>query len=117
MSKIPSFPKYEQMLFAEKTDLTDLVVVIRTKTRIDTGRWLINSPLWLAVTNDKVILGAVGKRRYIETATFKECRESYYCHATGELVLEPIDTLMYKRLKMTPSDALKVLTAIGIDIS
>lgn len=110
-------PKFEEMLISEETDLTAIRLVVRTQTRIDTGRWLRNSPLWLAVTDNKIILAAVGRRRYIESAPFSECAESYYCHATGQLVLEPIETLMYKRLKMTPGSALKVLTAIGIDIS
>ena len=117
MSNQLTLPKYEEMLISEETDLTDMVAVVKTKTRLDTGRWLWNSRLWLAVTNDKIILAAVGRRRYIETVPFSECGDSYYCHATGELVLEPVETLMHKRLKMTPANALTVLTAIGIDIS
>lgn len=117
MIKEISLPKYVEMLIDEDTDMSKLLEVIKTSTMIDTGHWFLKSRIWLAFTSEELILVAVGRRRYIEKVPFSECGESYYCHATGELVLEPIETLMYKRLKMTPADALKVLKAIGIDIS
>ncbi len=72
MSIQVTLPKYEEMLISEETDLTDVVAVVKTKTRLDTGLWLRTSPLWLAVTNDKIVLAAVGRRRYIETVPFTE---------------------------------------------
>ncbi len=116
MSKKENIPIHEQELFDEYSEGSEIVLVLRSQTKIDTGRWYRRSSLWLGVSSDVLILAAVGTRRYAQSVPLNECSESYYCHATGELVLEPVDTLTFKRLKMMPANALAVLTATGIDI-
>ena len=85
---------------------------VSTRTRIDTGRWWWPTPLWLCVIADALVLFSVSRRRYIERVALAQCRESYYSHATGELVLAPVESVRFSRLRMSPRQALMVLRAI-----
>jgi hypothetical protein len=85
---------------------------LRTQTRIDTGRWWRRTPLWLCVVNDALVLFSVSRRRYIERVALAECRESYYSHASGELILAPVESLRFSRLRMSPRQALTILPAL-----
>lgn len=87
-------------------------LMLRTQTRVDTGRWLRSSRLWLCVTEDRLILFAVSKRRYCEAVDLSECVDSLYSHPTGQLVIAPTEQLRFSRVRLSPTDALHVLRLI-----
>jgi hypothetical protein len=55
---------------------------------------------------------SVARRKYIERIPLSQCRESRYCHESGELVFGPIETLQFPRVRMTPRNAVAVLRLI-----
>ena len=79
---------------------------------VDTGGWLRSSRLWLCVTEGEIILLAAARRTYCERVAVTEARGSWYCHATGELVLEPTEELRFNRLALPPTAALRALACI-----
>lgn len=87
---------------------------VRSEHKIDAGRWWRRTPLWVCVTDSHLLVLAVGRRRYIENVPLAECRESRYCHASGELVLAPVENVQFARIRMKPRDALAVMKAIGV---
>ena len=103
----------EKALLLEATRGETPLLCLRTKTRIDAGLWWWPTPVWLCVMHDAVILLAVARRRYLERVTRKECSASMYCHATGELVLSPVEGLEVSRLALSPAEALQVLRVLG----
>ncbi|MBI1337213.1 MAG: hypothetical protein GC164_09660 [Phycisphaera sp.] len=88
-------------------------LMLRTGTRVDAGSWLRGAPLWLCVMSDDLVLLAVSRRRYVQKIPLDHCRASRYCAMTGELILEPVDTLRYPRLALEPADALRALQMIA----
>ena len=85
---------------------------LRSRTKVDTGRWFRRSRLWLCVTDKQIVLLAASKRRYTQVLELAELPDSYYSHATGQLVLEPTEGVRYSRIKLAPIDALRVLSLI-----
>ncbi|MFZ9935506.1 MAG: hypothetical protein ACO3JG_00450 [Luteolibacter sp.] len=102
----------EQQLLKETAGEAPPRLILRTRTRIDTGRWWRASPLWLCIMPGEIILLAVGRRRHFERIPLAACRSSHYNAATGELVIAPADHLHFPRLAMTPTEALRVLKLI-----
>lgn len=88
-------------------------LTICSRMRIDAGLWWRKTRLWVCVTDTELILLSVARRKYIERVSFADCRESRYCHESGELVLAPVETLRFGRIRMSPRDALAVLKQMG----
>lgn len=84
-------------------------LLLRSKTRVDTGRWLAKSPLWLCVTETTIVLLAASKRRYVQRMPITDCTTSQYCHTSGALLLQPSDQWRFHSIQLPPADALKVL--------
>lgn len=99
----------ESALLKELTEGAEPKLLLRTRTRIDAGRWWRRNPVWLCITANELILFAVARRRYAERAPLADCHASHYAHATGELVIDPTETLRIKRLSLTPREALNAL--------
>lgn len=99
----------ESALLKELTEGAEPKLLLRTRTRIDAGRWWRRNPVWLCITANELILFAVARRRYAERAPLADCQASHYAHATGELVIDPTETLRIKRLSLTPREALNAL--------
>ena len=99
----------ESALLTELTNGTEPKLLLRTRTRIDCGRWWRRTPVWLCITSSELILFAVARRRYAERAPLADCAASHYAPPTGELVIDPTETLRIKRLSLTPREALNVL--------
>jgi hypothetical protein len=99
----------ESALLQELTGGAERKLLLRTRTRIDAGRWWRKTPVWLCITADELILFAVARRRYTGRAPLADCRSSHYAHATGELVINPTESLRIKRLSLTPREALDAL--------
>lgn len=76
---------------------------------MDAGGWLRRAPVWLCVMEDQLVVLAVGRRRYVQGVPLSDCVETYYCAASGALVIAPTEELELNRLAMPPGDALKIL--------
>lgn len=85
------------------------LLTLLTRTRIDTGRWWRRAPVHLTLTETELTLHASGPRPFTASAPLADCRASRYHHATGELVLEPAESLPIRHLRIPPQDALGVL--------
>lgn len=115
----------EKALLQEVTGGVEPRLCLRTKTSVDAGRWWRRTPVWLCVTQDKLIVLAVASRRYLQHVPLSECCGSLYCNPTGELIIAPAKGLETSRLAMSPADALRALRAIvreqrsesGIDVN
>ncbi|MDT8390926.1 MAG: hypothetical protein RRC34_10505 [Lentisphaeria bacterium] len=88
-------------------------LVLRSGTRIDVGRWWWPRRLWLCIAGNDLIMLAAGRRHYVARKSLSACRNSYYCQATGQLVIEPGDDLTFSRFKLSPREALKLLARIN----
>lgn len=84
-------------------------LLLRSMTRVDTGRWLSKSPLWLCVTQTDMLLLAASKRRYVQRLPLNDCATSQYCHTSGALLLQPSETWRFNTIQLPPADALMVL--------
>lgn len=103
----------EKALLQEATGGREPKRCLRTQTRLDAGRWWRRTPVWLCVMQEEVIVLAVARRRYLQRARLADCSRSYYCHATGELVLAPVEGLEVSRLALSPAEALQALSVMG----
>lgn len=99
----------ESALLMELTGGAEPKLLLRTRTRIDAGRWWRRTPVWLCITGHELILFSVARRRYADRAPLADCHASHYAHTTGELVIDPVETLRIRRLSLTPREALNAL--------
>ena len=99
----------ERQLLREEVGDAEPRLCLRTKAKIDAGRWLRNSRAWLCVMEDELIVLAVARRMYFSRIPLSECQGTHYNHATGELVIEPGETQQFSRFRMQPRDALSIL--------
>jgi len=99
----------EQQLLRDNVGDAEPRLRLLTNTRIDTGRWWRKTRLWLCVMEDELVLLSVSRRRYFERRPLAESKQTHYNHSTGELVIEPAETLQYNNCNLTPRDALRVL--------
>lgn len=105
-------PLEQQLLLAE-TGVTEPRLCIRSNTLVDTGRWWRQSPVWLCVTDDELIMLAVARRKYFARISIKDIHASRYHHAGGELVIEPGESLPIHRFQLPLHDALRILHLIN----
>ena len=99
----------ESALLEELNGGAEPKLLLRTRTRIDCGRWWRRTPVWLCITDQELILFAVARRRYVDRVPLAECRASHYSHASGELVIDPTESLRIKHLSLSPREALNAL--------
>lgn len=99
----------ESTLLTELTGGAQPNLLLRTRTRIDCGRWWRATPVWLCITATDLILFAVARRRYSERVTLAECATSYYAPSSGNLVIDPTKSLRIKHLSLPPREALNAL--------
>ena len=99
----------EQQLLNETVGRAGTQLCLRTRTKVDTGRWWRRSPVWLCVSGDELLILAVARRRHLERIAIADCSESHYNHGTGELVVGPGESIHLNHFKMSPGDALTIL--------
>jgi hypothetical protein len=99
----------ESALLDELTEGEDPELLLRSHTRIDAGRWWRRSCVWICITKSELILFAVARRRYVERVPLDLCLSSHYAPISGELVIDPVESLRIKHLALTPREALEVL--------
>ncbi len=106
--------RLERAVLNAETGGADVLLAVRSKTRIDAGRWWRRTPLWLCVTDNDVVVLAAARRQYVQCVPIADCQGSHYCHTTGELVIEAGEDLRFRRLAMCPVDGLRVLQALDV---
>lgn len=99
----------ESALLDELTDGAEPELLLRSRTRIDAGRWWRRTPVWICITASEFILFAVARRTYVERIPLSDCRSSHYAAISGELVIDPAESLRIKHLALTPKEALRVI--------
>jgi hypothetical protein len=99
----------ESALLTELTGGAEPKLLLRTRTRIDCGRWWRTTPVWLCITKTEIILFSVARRRYTERVPLTDCSTSYYAPSSGTLVINPTESLRIKHLSLTPREALNAL--------
>ncbi len=106
--------RLEHAVLIDQTAGAEARLSVRSKTRVDAGRWLRRTPLWVCVTDNDVVVLAVARRRYVQRVAIADCREgSHYCNTTGELVIDGGEDFQFSRLAMSPADGLRVLRALA----
>ena len=103
----------ELQLLRETVGDDEPTLCLQSQAKIDAGRWWRKTPLWICVVGEQLVLLAVARRRYAEKIDIAECPDSYYNPATGELVIEPYEKLRYKRIKLSPRQAIQVLKILN----
>jgi len=99
----------ESALLTELTAGAGHKLLLRTRTRIDCGRWWRKTPVWLCITKTELVLFAIARRRYSERVPLTDCRNSHYAPSSGKLVIDPAESLRIKQLSLTPREALNAL--------
>ena len=102
----------ESALLSDELSGQRPLVLLRSASRVDTGRWLRKSPIWLCLTETDILLLAASKRRYVQRMPIAACKASQYCHTSGALLLQPSDTWRFSAIQLPPADALNVLNHI-----
>ena len=103
----------ERHLLDEITGGAEPVLCVRSRTRIDAGRWWRRDPVWLCVVAGELVMLAVARRRFFARIPIAECPDSHYNHATSELVIAPEEGLQFSRFALPPRDALRILEHLG----
>jgi hypothetical protein len=103
----------EQQLLREQVGINLPTLTIRSRAKIDAGRWWRKTPLWLCVVGGELVMLAVARRRYAEKIAIAECPDSHYNPSTGELVIKPGENLRFSRFKMPPGEAIQILKIIN----
>ncbi len=102
----------EKKLLREAVGDAEPSLRLRTMTKVDAGRWGRKAPLWLCIVDGRLVLLSVARRMYIDAIPLQECVGSAYCHATGELIIKPVEGLEFDHVAMSPAEALTVMDAI-----
>ena len=76
-----------------KTELgedTKIRVSLRSHTKVDTGGWFCDRPVWVSLTSDEILLTAAGKRPFFERILIQNC---------GSLIItQQLESLLFLRL-------------------
>ena len=105
--------RLEKELLREETGGEEPRLCIRSRAKIDAGRWWRHTPVWLCVMADELCMLAVARRRWVARIPISDCTASYYNHATGELVIEPGESLRFSRFPVSPREALRILSFLN----
>lgn len=89
----------------------DALLVVRTRTRVDTGLWRGRARVWAVCLRRSLLLLASGRRPYVEELPYAGLRESIYNHVTGELDLAPAEPTA-ATLKVAPADGYRMMAQI-----
>jgi hypothetical protein len=87
----------------------DVFVLLKTRSRVDTGGWLGRRRVWAAALADALVVFAPGRRPCSERIPFAQLRESTYNHVTGELVLAPPEGMHVRSLRVSPLDGYQLI--------
>lgn len=103
----------ELQLLRETVGETPPTLAIRSRAKIDAGRWWRKTPLWLCVVGDHLVTLAIARRHHAEKIAIADCPDSHYNPATAELILAPAENLRLNHFKTTPREAIRILKVIN----
>lgn len=106
----------EQQLLTAEVGSTKPTLTMKTRGRVDAGKWWQRTPLWVCVVGDDLVILAVARRRFIARVPLAECRQSHYQPATGEFVIEPGEGLGFNRFQVSPREAIRLAEAIKLKV-
>ena len=84
----------------------------RSRTKVDVGSWFLKQPLWVCLLEREMLLFAAGSKPFMERIPLENLHQSQYNHVTGEVVLAPADSARVKGVRMSPLEAVEVLSHI-----
>jgi len=105
----------ESALLQELTGGAEPKLLLRSRTRIDAGRWWRGTPVWLCIIGNELLLFAVARRRYVDRVAIEDCHASFYSHAAGELMIKPAERIRIGSFALSPREALNVLDFLKND--
>jgi len=108
-------PTARDLLCAETGSDAEPVLCLESGTRVDAGWWLRRAPVWLCITAEQCIVLVAGRRSHVARVPRAACRASHYDHASGEVVIDPGDSLRFDRLAFPPREALRILHLLGAE--
>lgn len=103
----------EKQLLQETVGSAAAKLCIRSGEGIDAGRWWRRTPVWLCVVGDELVMLAVARRQHVEKVSLSACTSSHYSHATGELVIEPVENLRFNRFRISLREAIQLLKILN----
>jgi len=89
-------------------------MIIKTEAKVDTGGWLYNPRIRVAVLEKTVVFYAPGRRPFYEEVKFSDLSDSVYSHVTGSVFLAPAENLHIKVLPISPLIARDFLRLIDV---
>lgn len=103
----------QRQLLDDLRGSSEVLLLLRTGSSVDTGNWLRAGRIYLAVTDEMLLLFADGKRPVASSVAFSELAQSLYNHVTGKLVLAPAPEVAVKAVALNPDQARLVLHLTG----
>jgi hypothetical protein len=101
--------KAARRLAEERVGDDDVFMLLKTRTRVDTGGWLGRRRVWAAALADALVVFAPGRRPCSERIPFALLRGSTYNHVTGELALAPLEGAPVRSLRVSPLDGYQLI--------
>jgi hypothetical protein len=84
-------------------------LLVRTRTRADTGSWFGKSRVWACCVDDELVLFAAGKKPFVERIPFSELGGSFYNHVTGEVAFSPAADAFTRSIRVPPVEGRRLL--------
>ena len=102
----------ERRLFDELCPRDKALLLLRSGSRTDVGRWFRKGTVWVCAAREEIILLAAGPRPFVQKTPFSFLRESLYNHVTGKVVLVPAPGLAINSFKLPPLEGYQALAQI-----
>jgi hypothetical protein len=91
---------------------TDVLYLVKSRSRIDVGSWIRDRRIRVAATPTHLLLFSGGKRPLAERLAYSELYDSVYNHVTGALILAPHIDSRFCTLRISPVDGYQLLAQI-----
>jgi hypothetical protein len=104
----------ERQLLQEEVGDAEPRLCVRSRSRIDAGRWRGRTPAWLCVVGAELVILAVARRRFVARLAISDCAGSHYSHASGEFVIEPSGDLQFSRFQVSPLEAIQLAESMNL---
>ncbi len=111
-------PVGDRALWRARRPVARVYFAARTGTRVDVGRWFVRRRLCVLAEADGLSLVAAGPRPVFQWIAYSALNKSLYNHATGCVVLAPVEGAVAASLRMPLRGAEQLLAQIhrkGLD--
>ena len=100
----------EEALLAEQSAGREALVLARSRSRVDVGKWFTQGRVWIACYRGEAVAWAAGLVPFVQRMSPADVAAAAYNPLTGELVLAPAAGLQVRRLRMSPVDGGRILS-------